>query len=66
MSQGNPPESFLCLNYSNRIAQQIYAESIQAKLKHYRDSAGREIDAIVELRNGDYAAVEVKICSEKI
>lgn len=42
----------------------IYADSIQARLKHYRDSADREVDAIVELRNGDYAAIEIKIYSE--
>lgn len=42
----------------------IYAGSIQAKLKHYRDSADREVDAIVELRNGNYAAIEIKIYSE--
>ena len=43
----------------------IYADSIQAKLKHYRDSSGREVDAIVELRNGNYAAIEVKIYSDE-
>lgn len=42
----------------------IYADSIQAKLKHYRDGADREVDAIVELRNGNYAAIEIKIYSE--
>ncbi len=43
----------------------VYADSIQGKLKHYRDSAGREVDAIVELRNGDYGAIEIKITSER-
>lgn len=43
----------------------IYADSIQAKLKHYRDSSGREVDTIVELRNGNYAAVEIKIYSDE-
>ena len=42
----------------------IYADSIQGKLKHYRDSADREVDAILELRNGNYAAIEIKIYSE--
>lgn len=41
----------------------MYVDSIQAKLKHYRDSADREVDAIVELRNGNYAAIEIKIYS---
>ncbi len=31
---------------------QIYAESIEGKLFHYRDGDGREIDAIVELPDG--------------
>lgn len=43
----------------------IYADSIQAKLKHYRDSSGREVDAIVELRNRNYAAIEIKIYSDE-
>ena len=42
----------------------IYAESIGGTLKHYRDSSGREVDAIVELKNGDYGAIEIKITSE--
>ena len=43
----------------------IYAESIGGELKHYRDSSGQEVDAIVELENGEYGAVEIKIASEK-
>jgi len=43
----------------------IYAESINGKLKHYRDSSGQEVDAIIELPNGDYCAIEIKITSEK-
>ncbi len=43
----------------------VYAESIGGELKHYRDSSGQEFDAIVELENGDYCAVEIKIASEQ-
>ena len=43
----------------------VYAEAAGGELKHYRDSSGQEIDAIVELGNGDYCAVEIKIASEK-
>ena len=43
----------------------VYAESIGGILKHYRDSSGQEVDAIVELENGDYCAVEIKISSEQ-
>lgn len=42
----------------------VYAESIGATLKHYRDSSNQEVDAIVEMENGDYAAIEIKIYSE--
>lgn len=42
----------------------IYAQANNATLKHYRDSSGQEVDAIVELRNGDYGAIEIKIASE--
>lgn len=43
----------------------VYAESLGAELKHYRDSSGLEVDAIVKLPNGEYGAVEIKIASEK-
>ena len=42
----------------------VYAESIGAELRHYRDSSGQEVDAIVKLPNGEYGAVEIKIASE--
>lgn len=42
----------------------VYAESIGGELKHYRDSSGQEVDAVVELENGEYCAVEIKIASE--
>lgn len=43
----------------------VYSESIDGELKHYRDSSGQEVDAIIELPNGDYCAIEIKIASEK-
>ncbi|MBQ4254612.1 MAG: hypothetical protein II721_01255, partial [Bacilli bacterium] len=43
----------------------VYAESLGAELKHYRDSLGLEVDTIVKMPNGDYGAVEIKIASEK-
>ena len=43
----------------------VYAEAINGNLKHYRDSSGQEIDAIIETRNGDYCAIEIKIYSEE-
>lgn len=43
----------------------IYASTNNSKLKHYRDSSGQEVDAILEMINGEYAAIEIKIYSEK-
>ncbi len=43
----------------------VYAESIGGDLKHYRDSSGQEVDAVVEMENGEYCAVEIKIASER-
>lgn len=37
----------------------IYAESFQAKLFHYQDYDGDEIDAVIELDDGNWVAIEV-------
>lgn len=39
----------------------IYCQAIGAKLFHYRDGRGREIDAVVEMEDGRWAAFEVKL-----
>ena len=39
----------------------IYAESIDGSIYHYRDQSGLEIDAIVQLADGRWGAVEVKL-----
>ncbi|MDR1015497.1 MAG: DUF4143 domain-containing protein [Coriobacteriales bacterium] len=39
----------------------IYAQHNDAKVYHYRDSSGREVDAIVEKRDGTWAAFEIKL-----
>lgn len=43
----------------------IYADYIGAELKHYRDSANYEVDAILKMPNGEYGAIEIKIASDK-
>ncbi|NLC44710.1 MAG: ATP-binding protein [Clostridiales bacterium] len=45
---------------------QIYAESFNAKLYHYQDYDGDEIDSVVELENGDWVAIEIKLGSNQI
>jgi predicted AAA+ superfamily ATPase len=39
----------------------VYAKANDAEIFHYQDSYGLEIDAIVQKRNGDYAAFEIKL-----
>lgn len=39
----------------------VYATSIEGEVRHYRDSNGKEIDAIVTLPDGRWAAIEVKL-----
>lgn len=41
----------------------VYADCLGASLRHYRDSSGLEVDAIVELQNGRYGAIEIKVAS---
>jgi predicted AAA+ superfamily ATPase len=43
----------------------IYADTLDGKVYHYRDSSGLEIDAIVELPNETWAAFEIKLGSTK-
>ena len=39
----------------------VYAKANDANLFHYNDSYGLEVDGIVQKRNGDYAAFEIKL-----
>lgn len=39
----------------------VYSKANDATVFHYHDSYGYEVDAIVQKRNGDYAAFEIKL-----
>ena len=39
----------------------IYAELMNGTIRHYRDNAGLECDAIIHLPNGRWAAIEIKL-----
>lgn len=43
----------------------VYSGKLKVEVYHYRDALGRECDAIVHLRNGKWAAVEVKLGSQE-
>ncbi len=44
----------------------VYAQAAGAEVLHYRDSDGLEVDAIVECRDGRWAAFEVKLGFHKV
>ena len=44
----------------------VMAESLGGRVCHYRDSNGHEIDAVIELNDGRWAAVEVKLGAGQI
>ena len=44
----------------------IYAQSIDGDVFHYRDKSGLEADLIVRLRDGRWAAIEVKLGNKQI
>ncbi len=44
----------------------IYAESFNGKLYHYQDYKGKEIDAVIELENGNWCAFEIKLGANQI
>ena len=44
----------------------IYADSFGASLYHYQDYAGNEIDAVIELQEGDWCGIEIKLGANKI
>lgn len=43
----------------------VYARLLEGEICHYRDKTGLEVDAIVQLANGQWGAIEVKLGGEK-
>lgn len=44
----------------------IYASTFDAELYHYQDYDNNEIDAIIEMDDGEYAAIEIKLGAKQI
>ncbi len=44
----------------------VFAEAMDGTVYHYRDKSGLECDAVIHLRNGSYALVEVKLGGNEI
>ncbi len=53
----------LGLLYENQVIKDlmVYADSLDAKLYFYRDENDNEIDVIFEMRDGRWAAIEIKL-----
>ncbi|MBQ4451390.1 MAG: ATP-binding protein [Clostridia bacterium] len=44
----------------------IYCQSMDARLYHYQDYANHEMDAVIELPDGDWCAIEIKLGANQI
>lgn len=44
----------------------IYSSTFNAELYHYQDYNNNEIDAIIELEDGNYAAIEIKLGANQV
>lgn len=44
----------------------VYADSFGAKLFHYQDYAGNEVDAVLDLADGSWCAFEIKLGANQI
>ncbi|MDD4033499.1 MAG: DUF4143 domain-containing protein [Bacteroidales bacterium] len=44
----------------------VYVSSLRGEIRHYRDSAGLECDAVIHLEDGRWGAVEIKLGGESL
>ncbi len=44
----------------------IYAYTFEGEIRHYRDNAGLECDAVMHMPNGKWAAIEIKLGGDKL
>ncbi len=44
----------------------VYTEAIEGKVYYYRDTRGNEVDAIIELDDGRYGLVEIKVATTDV
>lgn len=44
----------------------IYSDTIGGTVRHFRDNAGLECDAVVHLENGQWAAIEIKLGGDSL
>ncbi len=44
----------------------VYASVLNGEVRHYRDNAGLECDAVIHLEDGRWAAVAIKLGGDKL
>lgn len=44
----------------------VYAGTMGGEVRHYRDNAGLECDAVVHLEDGRWGAIEIKLGGEQL
>lgn len=44
----------------------IYAQALDGEIRHYRDGNGLECDAVMHLKNGKFALIEIKLGGENL
>lgn len=44
----------------------VYAETLAGEIRHYRDNAGLECDAIIHLPDGKWGAIEIKLGGDEL
>lgn len=44
----------------------VYAQALNGRVYHYRDSDGLECDTVIHLRNGDYGLAEIKLGGDRL
>lgn len=44
----------------------VFSDALNGTVYHYRDKDGQECDAVIHLRNGKYALIEIKLGGDKL
>lgn len=44
----------------------VFADALDGNIYHYQDKSGLEFNAVLHLRNGNYALIEIKLGGDKL
>ena len=63
----NDPKTFGLLFEDFAVKElSIYAQALGGEIRHYRDGNGLECDAVMHLKNGKFALIEIKLGGEQL